>query len=142
MSKDYTIANAANDALDLALGAVGMAISLSKQHAIPVQRRLEVLNGELQEIQKDINHFERQRISGSFEKKVKPMPVDVANVLTNMPTIERSMVAQAMIGSTGKLRTLPGLYRDACESLVLKGVFAPAAIHGDYVITEKYRDHV
>lgn len=60
MTKPYTLTTGCADAVDLALSATGMAINLAQAAGLPVQRRLEHLNLEIQEIQKDIAHALRQ----------------------------------------------------------------------------------
>lgn len=61
MSKGYNTTTATRDALDLALGAANMAHTLAQQAGLPVVRRLELLLVELTEIEKDVQHVERQQ---------------------------------------------------------------------------------
>lgn len=127
MSKPYTKTTAVRDALDLALGATNMAHEFAQQAGLPVVRRLEVLLVELTEIEKDVQHVERQAASEPNTSQVSPgqglpsIPPHIASMLVNLHPMEKMALDAAV--RNGSLDPSSQNDRRACESLFKKGVF-------------------
>lgn len=125
MSKAYNTTTATRDALDLALGAANMAHTLAQQAGLPVVRRLELLLVELTEIEKDVQHVERQR-GQDAGSQVEPsqaapsIPIPIANMLVNLHPHERMALDAAVMAPINPTNANDRL---ACESLFRKGVF-------------------
>lgn len=129
MSKEYTTTTATRDALNLALGAINMARNFAEQSALPVVRRLELMLVEITEIEKDVQHVERQ-VDAIDPRKTVPevtfvtpgrVPPAIASMLTNLHPQER--IALDAATRHGSLDPASQNDRLACESLFRKGVF-------------------